>query len=103
MQTDGCSRQCANIHKPECSARHWKGLKGKITTKKQYIGNTKKDIGAYCYELFEAGDIKDPRIEELCEQIKAYSEEIEALEAEIEEVKEKYRVKNDEDDPAAEK
>lgn len=22
MQTDGCSRQCANIHKPECSARH---------------------------------------------------------------------------------
>ena len=33
-------------------------LKGKITTKKQYIGNTKKDIGAYCYELFEAGDIK---------------------------------------------
>ena len=77
-------------------------LKGKITTKKQYIGNTKKDIGAYCYELFEAGDIKDPRIEELCEQIKAYSEEIEALEAEIEEVKEKYRVKNDEDDPAAE-
>ena len=45
-------------------------LKGKITTKKQYIGNTKKDIGAYCYELFEAGDIKDPRIEELCEQIK---------------------------------
>ena len=51
-------------------------LKGKITTKKQYIGNTKKDIGAYCYELFEAGD--------------------------IEEVKEKYRVKNDEDDPAAE-
>ena len=66
------------------------------------IGNTKKDIGAYCYELFEAGDIKDPRIEELCEQIKAYSEEIEALEAEIEEVKEKYRVKNDEDDPAAE-
>ena len=77
-------------------------LKGKITTKKQYIGNTKKDIGAHCYELFEAGDIKDPRIEELCEQIKAYSEEIEALEAEIEEVKEKYRVKNDEDDPAAE-
>ena len=75
---------------------------GKITTKKQYIGNTKKDIGTYCYELFEAGDIKDPRIEELCEQIKAYSEEIEALEAEIEEVKEKYRVKNDEDDPAAE-
>ena len=41
---------------------------------------------------------EDPRIEELCEQIKAYSEEIEALEAEIEEVKEKYRVKNDEDD-----
>lgn len=77
-------------------------LKGKITTKKQYIGNTKKDIGAYCYELFEAGDIKDPRIEELCEQIKAYSEETEALEAEIEEVKEKYRIKNDEDDPAAE-
>lgn len=45
---------------------------------------------------------KIPESKELCEQIKAYSEEIEALEAEIEEVKEKYRVKNDEDDPAAE-
>ena len=61
-------------------------LKGKIATKKQYIGNTKKDIGAYCYELFEADDIKDPRIEELCEQIKAYSEEIEALEAEMKKI-----------------
>ena len=77
-------------------------LKGKISAKKQNISNTKKDIGAYCYELFETGDIKDPRIEELCEQIKAYGEEIESLEAEIETVKAEYRIKHNEEDPAAE-
>ncbi len=77
-------------------------LKGRISAKKQNIGTTKKDIGTYCYELFEAGNIKDPRIAELCEQIKAYGEEIESLEADIEAVKAAYRIKNNEEDPAAE-
>ena len=77
-------------------------LKGKISSKKQNITSTQKDIGAYCYELFEAGDIEDSRIEELCEQIKAYADEIEALEAEIETVKADYNIKNNEEDPAAE-
>lgn len=77
-------------------------LKGKISAKKQSISTTKKDIGAYCYDLFEAGDITDERIAELCEQIKAYGEEIEELEAKIEAVKEEYRIKNNEEDPAAE-
>ncbi len=77
-------------------------LKGKISAKKQNISSTKKDIGTYCYELFEAGDIEDSRIKELCEQIKTYSEEIESLEVEIETVKAEYRIKNNDGDSAAE-
>ncbi len=61
-------------------------LKGKISAKKQNSAIRKKTSAIIAMSCLRPRDIKDPRIEELCEQIKAYGEEIESLEAEIETV-----------------
>lgn len=65
-------------------------LKSKISSKKQDISLAKKEIGDYCYSLFESetiNEIDNERIIEICEKIKAYTEEIQDLQEQIESVK----------------
>lgn len=72
-------------------------LKSKISSQKQNIGIAKKEIVAYCYELYKDGKIKDEKIEELCRKIEECSAEIEELEKKIEKVKDDYKAKTGED------
>ena len=70
-------------------------LKSRISSARSDIGIAKKDIGDYCFKLYNEGKIEDPEIIELCEQIKESYEEIENMEKMIEETKEEYREKAD--------
>ena len=74
-------------------------LKGKISSQKQDIAVTKKEIGDYCYNLFKDDKIEDEKIKELCEKIKSYNDEIDDLEAQILKAKEDYKAKTGEDYP----
>ena len=69
-------------------------LKSKVSAKQQDIGTAKKEIGAYCYQLFKDGKIEDPAIKEFCEKISACIDEIDELEKQIQDTKEDYRSKN---------
>lgn len=71
-------------------------LKNKINVQKQEIGNAKKEIGAYCYQLYKDGKIKDSKIEEPCKKIEELSEKIEELENQIKQVKEEYKDRTEE-------
>ena len=66
----------------------------KSSAKQQDIGTAKKEIGAYCYQLFKDGKIEDPAIKEFCEKIAACIDEIDELEKQIQDTKEDYRSKN---------
>ena len=70
-------------------------IKSRINSGRSDIGIAKKDIGDYCFKLYNEGKIEDPEIIELCEQIKESYEEIENMEKMIEETKEEYREKAD--------
>ncbi|NLD18731.1 MAG: hypothetical protein GX663_00575 [Clostridiales bacterium] len=65
-------------------------LKGKISSQKQDISIAKKEMGDYCYELYQDGKIDDERLIEICEGIKAKYEEVERYEKQIEIVKDTY-------------
>lgn len=65
-------------------------LKSKISAKKQEATSAKKEIGNYCYGLFEQGGIDDSVILELCEKIKSCKEEIADLEQQIQDTKDSY-------------
>lgn len=65
-------------------------LKSKISAKKQETASAKKEIGNYCYGLFEQGGIDDSVILELCEKIKSSKEEIADLEQQIQDTKDSY-------------
>ena len=69
-------------------------LKSRVSAKQQDIGTAKKEIGAYCYQLFKDGKIEDPAIKEFCEKIAACIDEIDELEKQIQDTKEDYRSKN---------
>lgn len=66
-------------------------LKSRISSKKQDMGLAKKEIGDYCYTLYEAGQIDDDKIVALCEKIKSFGAEIEDLERQIEIAKDEYK------------
>lgn len=74
-------------------------LKNKISSKTQDIGTAKKEIGAYCYQLYKDGKIEDPAIKKYCETIAECNAEIDELEQQIKEIKEEYRAKNEDPDP----
>lgn len=76
-------------------------LKSKISSKKQDSGIAKKEIGNYCYELFEQGRIDDEFIIARCEKIRANNDDIADLEKQIQIAKDEYNIK-DEDVPTAE-
>lgn len=69
-------------------------LKSRVSAKQQDIGTAKKEIGAYCYQLFKDGKIEDPAIKESCEKIAACIDEIDELEKQIQDTKDEYRSKN---------
>lgn len=62
-------------------------LKSRISAKKQEAASAKKEIGSYCYGLFEQDAIDDSVIVELCEKIKSCKDEIADLEQQIQDVK----------------
>ena len=68
-------------------------LKSRISSARSDIGIAKKDIGDYCFKLYNEGKIEDPEIIELCEQIKESYEEIENMEKMIDETREEYQEK----------
>ncbi len=70
-------------------------LKAKINSEKSEISSAEKEIGRYCYGLFQNGKLKDEAIKELCEKIKACYNNIEELEKQIQEEKNKAK----DDDP----
>lgn len=72
-------------------------LKGKISSKKQDIGLVKKEIGEYCYQLFNDGKMGDEKIVEFCEKIQVFYEEIAELENQIQIAREDYKEKSEED------
>ncbi len=65
-------------------------LKSKISAKKQEAASAKKEIGNYCYGLFEQGGIDDSVILDLCKKIKSCKEEIADLEQQIQDTKDSY-------------
>lgn len=58
-------------------------LKSKISSTKQEIGMTMKEIGEYCYRAYENGDMTDDKITELCKKIEDCNKQIESLETQI--------------------
>ncbi|MDO4546236.1 MAG: hypothetical protein Q4C25_08765 [Bacillota bacterium] len=72
-------------------------IKSRISSEKSDIAVAKKDIGDYCYKLFEDGKIEDEAIKELCEKIKECYNTIEELEEQILKAKDDYKAKAGED------
>lgn len=72
-------------------------LKGKISSKKQNAELAKKEIGEYCFELFEKNELEDEKIKEICCRIRDFELEIEELEAMIIAAKEEYNTKTEKD------
>ena len=68
-------------------------LKAKVNSAKQDMGLSMKEIGEYCYNLYEEGKIEDGTIKELCERIKGYYDEIADLEKQIQLAKDEYEAK----------
>lgn len=62
-------------------------LKSRISARKQDVASAKKEIGTYCYGLFEQGEIDDSVIVELCEKIKFCNDEIADLKQQIQAAK----------------
>lgn len=69
-------------------------LKNKISSEKQEIGLSMKEIGEYCYGLYEAGHISDPKIAVLCERIKESNAQIAEYEKQIQLAKDEYDAKS---------
>ena len=70
-------------------------LKSRISSARSDIGIAKKDIGDYCFKMFQEGKLEDPEIIELCEQIRDSYEEIDNMERMIEETREEYRERSE--------
>ena len=74
-------------------------LKSKLNDVNQVKNAAKKDIGDYCFSLYEAGKIDDPNIIELCKKIESAIEAAEHIESEIEAAKAEYAARMDAGDP----
>ena len=74
-------------------------LKSKLNDVNQVKNAAKKDIGDYCFTLYEAGKIDDPNIVELCRKIEAAIEAAESIESEIEAARAEYAARIDPGDP----
>ena len=75
-------------------------LKSKLNDVNKAKQETKKDIGEYCYHLYQDGKIEDANIIEMCEKIAAAIEHAAEIEAEIEQAKAEYAAKNEVADPS---
>ncbi len=62
-------------------------LNGQIRNEKDGIAMAKSQIGHLIWERYSAGDTLDPALQELCEKIVASLKNIDALNAQIEELK----------------
>jgi len=69
-------------------------IKAQIATQKQDVAAVKKEIGEYCFKLYEEGKIEDEKIREFCAKIIDINEIIEDLEKQLESVKDEYSAKN---------
>ncbi len=65
-------------------------LKSKISARKQDAASAKKEIGEYCYGLFEQGGIDDSVILDLCEKIKSCNDDIADLEQQVQDAKDSH-------------
>ena len=74
-------------------------LKSRISSAKQDIGMAEKEIGKYCYKLYCEDKLEDSSITEICDKITGYREEIAKLEAQIQDTKDEYQSKNEDDAP----
>ena len=68
-------------------------LKSKISSEKQDIGLAMKEIGEYCYSLYEESKMEDETIKTICDRIKASYAEIAELEKQIQLAKDEYDAK----------
>lgn len=68
-------------------------LKSKISSTKQDVGLAMKEIGEYCYSLYEEGQMEDEKIKEICDRIKSYNEQIADYEKQIQLAKDEYDAK----------
>ncbi len=62
-------------------------IKSKIASQKQDINTAKRNIGDYCYGLFQEEKLDDENIKELCEKIASCEAAIAELEQQIDDVK----------------
>lgn len=65
-------------------------LKSKISSQKQDMAAAKREIGEYCYALFNEDKIDDEKIKGLCEKIVACEAAVAELEQQIADVKDDY-------------
>ena len=68
-------------------------LKSKVASEKQDIGLAMKEIGEYCYSLYEENKIEDETIKAICDRIKVSYAEIAELEKQIQLAKDEYDAK----------
>lgn len=70
-------------------------LKAQIAAQKQDMSAIKKEIGDYCFKLYEEGKIEDEKIKEFCSRLADINEIVEDLEKQIGSVKDEYAAKSD--------
>ena len=69
-------------------------IKAQVAAQKQDAVAVKKEIGEYCFKLYEEGKIEDEKIKEFCARIADINEVIEDLEKQLESVKDEYSAKS---------
>lgn len=75
-------------------------LKSKLNDVNQAKTLAKKDIGDYCYHLYQDGKITDENIIELCKKIDAAIEHAAEIEMQIQQAKDEYNAKTEIADPS---
>lgn len=75
-------------------------LKSKLNDVNQAKTMAKKDIGDYCFNLYQEGKLTDPVIIDLCDRIAAAIEHAAEIEEQIEKAKADYAAKNEVADPS---
>ena len=68
-------------------------LKSRISSTRQDMGIAMKEIGEYCYGLYEEDKIEDEKIKELCDRIRDCQVQITELEKQIQMAKDQYDAK----------
>lgn len=77
-----------NIGEKANNAMEISKLNSKLSGINKTILATKKELGNYCWEQYQHGNMLDDKITELCDKIKACNEDMARIKTDIEKIKE---------------